>query len=120
VPVALGLHLAHNFSHLLQEGSSIVPAVQRATAVFTPWSLGDPDWTIGALASGPVVSLLQFTAVLGFFVLSLTAAYRSAARLYTDPALVGRAVLPIVLLSLLLTIAGLLVLGQPMAMRHGM
>ena len=47
VPVGLAMHLAHNLAHLLLEGVGIVPVVQRAAALYTPISLGSPDWRRG-------------------------------------------------------------------------
>lgn len=120
VPVALALHLAHNLSHLLVEGAAIVPAVQRAVAVYTPWTLGEPDWQIGALAGGPVVGLLQLAVVLGFFVLSLIVGHRLSLSVYDERAAASRALVPVAVLSLLFTIAGILVLAHPMALRHGL
>ena len=59
VPVGLAMHLAHNLAHLLLEGGGIVPVVQRAAALYTPISLGSPDWDAAPLAPEPVVGLLQ-------------------------------------------------------------
>jgi ferredoxin len=120
VPVALALHLAHNLSHLLMEGPAIVPAVQRAVSLYTPWTIGEPDWRIAALAGAPVVSVLQMVVIVGFFLVSLLAGHRLSLSVYTDRHVASRAVVPFVLLSLLFMAAGLVLLGQPMAMRHAM
>jgi hypothetical protein len=120
VPVALALHLAHNLSHLLLEGPAIVPAVQRAVALYTPWTLGEPNWRIAALAGAPVVSMLQMLVIVGFFLVSLLAGHRLSLSVYTDRHVAGRAVVPFVLLALLFMAAGIVLLGQPMAMRHTM
>jgi 4Fe-4S binding protein len=120
VPVALALHLAHNLSHLLMEGPGIVPAVQRAVSVFTPWSLGQPDWHVPALAGASAINVLQTVVITGFFALALLAGQRLALGVYADGGVAGRAVVPFVLLALLFVAAGLLLLGQPMAMRHTM
>jgi polyferredoxin len=120
VPVGLALHLAHNVAHLLLEGGGIVPAVQRAVAVYTPWSIGEPDWQGGPLASVGVVWLLQMAIVVAFFVLSLQAGHRLALRAFPDPPAAGRAFAPLAVLSALFTIAGIVLLNLPMGMRHGM
>ena len=120
VPVALAMHLAHNAAHLLLEGGGIVPAVQRAVALYTPWTLGTPDWQVAALAAPPVVSALQMAVIVGFFVMSLAAGHRIALRAYPDARSASRALLPMVLLSLLFTVAGIVLLSQPMGARHGM
>jgi 4Fe-4S binding protein len=120
VPVGLALHLAHNVAHLLLEGAGIVPAVQRAVAVYTPWSLGEPSWQTGPLAPAPVVWLVQMSILVAFFVLSLVVGYRLALRAYADPRAAGRAFAPMAALSLLFTVAGVVLLNLPMGMRHGM
>jgi hypothetical protein len=120
VPVGLALHLAHNVAHLLLEGGGIVPAVQRAVAVYTPWSIGQPDWQGGPLASAGVVWLLQMAILFAFFVLSLQAGHRLALRAFPDPRAAGRAFVPLAVLSALFTVAGIVLLNLPMGMRHGM
>ena len=120
IPIGLGMHLAHNLSHLLLEGGGIVPAVQRAVVLYTPLSLGEPDWHVRALAPEPVVAFLQMTVVVGFFVLSLVAGHRLSIRTYSDPWAASRALVPLAALSLVFTVAGIVLLSQPMGMRHGM
>ena len=120
VPVGLALHLAHNLAHLLLEGGGIVPAVQRAVALYTPLSLGEPDWQAGPLASESVVWLLQMTILVAFFALSLVAWHRLSLRAYSNPRAAGRALVPMAVLSLLFTAAGVVLLNLPMGMRHGM
>jgi hypothetical protein len=120
IPVGLGLHLAHNLGHLLGEGGGLVAATQRAVALYTPWSLGQPAWDDLALAPAPVVLLLQVSVVVALFGLSLLAGHRLALRLYGDPAVALRALVPMVLLALLLTGVGIGLLAQPMELRHAM
>ena len=120
VPVGLAVHLAHNLAHLLLEGGGVVPAIQRAAALWTPFSLGEPDWRGTAQAPEAVVGFLQVAVLVAFFVLSLLAAHRLSAREYADPRAAGRAVVPFVVLSLVFTVAGIVLLQQPMGMRHGM
>jgi hypothetical protein len=119
VPIALAMHLAHNLSHLLLEGGGILPAVQRAVSVHTPFWLGAPDWRAAPLAPEPVVALLQVTIVVAFFGLSLVVAHRLALRTYPDRRTASRAFLPMAGLALAFTLLGLVVLSLPMAMRHG-
>lgn len=119
VPVGLAMHLAHNLAHLLLEGGGIVPVVQRAVALYTPLSLGAPDWQVLPLAPGPAVALGQMAVVVGFFVLSLVAGHRLSLRVYPDPRTASRAFVPMAALALLFTLAGIVLLNQPMGMRHG-
>jgi len=120
VPVGLAMHLAHNVGHLLIEGPGIVPAVQRAVAVYTPFSIGTPDWQTMPLAPEPVVGILQMGLLVAFFVLSLVAGHRLSLNVYPDPRTAGRALLPMAALALLFTVVGIVLLNQPMGMRHGM
>jgi len=120
VPIGLAMHLAHNVGHLLIEGGGIVPAVQRAVAIYTPLSLGTPDWQILPLASESVVGVLQMGLLVGFFVVSLVAGHLLALRVYPDPRTASRALLPMAALALLFTVVGIVLLNQPMGMRHGM
>lgn len=120
VPVGLAMHLAHNLAHLLLEGGGIVPVVQRAVAMYTPFSLGVPDWDVGPLAPEPVVALLQMTFLVGFFILSLGAGHRLSLRVYGDARVASRAWVPMAALALLFTLAGIILLMQPMGMRHAM
>jgi hypothetical protein len=120
IPVGLAMHLAHNLAHLLLEGGGIVPVVQRAVALYTPLSLGEPDWQVLPLAPEPVVGLLQMAFVVGFFALSLFAGHRLALRAYPDPRTASRALLPMAVVSFVFTVAGIVLLNLPMGMRHGM
>jgi len=120
VPVGLAMHLAHNLAHLLLEGGGIVPVVQRAVAVYTPFSLGVPDWNVRPLAPEPVVAVLQMAVLVGFFILSLGAGHRLSLRVYGDARVASRAWVPMAALALLFTLAGIILLTQPMGMRHAM
>lgn len=120
IPVGLAMHLAHNLAHLLLEGGGIVPVVQRAVALYTPLSFGEPDWRAVPLAPEGVVGLLQTVVVVAFFVLSLVAGHRLSLGAYGDARAASRAFVPLAVLSLVFTVAGLLLLNQPMGMRHGM
>jgi hypothetical protein len=120
IPVGLAMHLAHNLSHLLLEGGGIVPVVQRAAALYTPLFLGEPDWQVAPLAPESVVGFLQVVVVVGFLVLSLVAGHRLSAGAYGDARAASRALVPMAVLSCLFTIAAVVLLNQPMGMRHGM
>jgi len=120
IPVGLAVHLAHNLSHLLLEGGGIVPVVQRAAALYTPFSLGEPNWQPLPLAAEPVVGLLQMAFIVGFFLLSLFAGHRLSIKAYPDRRTAGRALVPFVVLSFVFTVVAIVLLNQPMGMRHGM
>ncbi|MFQ5830636.1 MAG: 4Fe-4S binding protein [Candidatus Methylomirabilia bacterium] len=120
VPVGLAMHLAHNLAHLLLEGGGILPVVQRAVALYTPFSLGEPDWQVLPLAPEPIVGFVQMLFIVGFFTLSLVVGHRLSLRVYPDPRTASRALIPMAALSFVFTVAGIVLLNQPMGMRHGM
>ncbi len=120
IPVGLAVHLAHNLAHLLLEGGGIVPVVQRAAGLYTPLWLGEPDWQVAPIAPEPVVALLQAGVVVGLFAVSLIAGYRLSLRAYADRGTALRAMLPFVVLSFAFTVLSIVLLQQPMGMRHGM
>jgi ferredoxin len=119
IPVGLAMHLAHNLAHLLLEGGGIIPVVQRAVALYTPFSLGAADWRTTPLAPEPVVAVLQVAILVAFFGLSLVAAHRLTLRTYLDARAASRAFLPMAAIALAFTLVGLVVLSLPMGMRHG-
>lgn len=120
IPVSLAVHLAHNTGHLLLEGIGIVPAIQRAVSLYTPFSLGEPDWQILPMASDSMVVFIQVMLLVGFCLLSLVAGHRLSLRAYTDRRTASRAFVPMAVLALLFTVAGIVLVNQPMGMRHGM
>ena len=97
-----------------------MPAVQRALLVYTPLSLGEPDWQIHPLAPAPVVGLLQMAVLAGFFVLSLVTGHRLATSTHRDGRIATRVVAPMVVLSLALTALGIVLLNLPMGLRHAL
>ena len=58
--------------------------------------------------------------IVGFFILSLVAGHRLSLRAYPDPRTASRALVPMAALSFVFTVAGIVLLNQPMGMRHGM
>lgn len=120
IPVGLAVHLAHNLAHLLLEGGGIVPVVQRAAALYTPFWLGEPDWQVPPLAPEAVVGLLQTAVVVLCFALSVLAGHRLSLRAYADRRIALRAVIPFAVLAFAFAVLSIVLLQLPMGMRHGM
>lgn len=120
LPVGLAMHLAHNVSHLIAEGPGVIPAMQRTLARYTPFNGGEPNWQMVSLVSSDAIHWLQILLVLSGFIFSLAVAYRLATRFFEHRERVGRAIVPLVVLSLLFTLVNLYLLNQPMGARHGM
>jgi hypothetical protein len=118
VPIGLGMHLAHNLAHLLNEGAGIVPVVQRTVAKYTGLPVGLPRWELGPLVAPAVLAWLQMALLLGAYALAVVVGLRLAERYL--PAGPGRrwGLVPMIVLALLLTGLNAFVLSQPMAPRH--
>lgn len=67
-----------------------------------------------------VVALLQIVVVVSLFAVSLLAGHRRSLPVYADRVAAGRALVPFAVLSLVFTLVGIVVLNQPMGLRHGM
>ncbi|HVR96797.1 MAG TPA: 4Fe-4S binding protein [Thermoanaerobaculia bacterium] len=120
LPLGFGVWVAHYCFHLLTGLWTFVPVAQDALAdLGLPW-LGTPNWGLGGLPEALVYPL-----ELGFLGLglvgSLLVAYRIAERDYSEgpggPRQVLRASAPWAGLCLLLWIAAMWLLSQPMEMR---
>jgi len=117
VPVGFGMWIAHYLYHFLVGGLAIVPASQEYLADLGLPLLGAPSWTLGPLV--PEAWLLPLTLLfleLGLLV-SMVVAYRIAQREVGPGPGALRASLPWCLLSILLSVAGIWLLLQPMEMR---
>jgi hypothetical protein len=120
IPIGLSLHLAHNAGHLLNESGGVVPAVQRFINIYTPFSAGEPDWLLAAepLIDASFLYWIQMSLLLIFFVYSLYAGYRLSLKNYKDGSIAFRALLPMIVLSLVLVTLNVYLLNLPMAPRH--
>ena len=119
IPVGVTMHLAHNLSHILLEGGSIVPSLQHAMNRFTPFYLGEPAWNLSTVIAPDVVGWLQAVVVLGGLVFSIVVGYRLAAKIFAKEVF-WKALIPFIVFSLLLTVLNLYILAQPMGPRHAM
>jgi hypothetical protein len=120
IPVGLAMHLAHNASHLLAEGAGVIPALQRVLNRYTPFDFGTPNWQSSPLASAEAIHWLQMLLIVAGLGLSL-AAYEHLSIAWQGKRPQGaRALIPFAAVALIFTIINLLLLNQPMAMRHGM
>jgi polyferredoxin len=120
IPIGLSLHLAHNAGHLLNESGGVIPAVQRFINIYTPFSTGEPDWLLAAepLIDPSFLYWIQMSLLLIFFVYSLYAGYRLSLKNYKNGSIAFRALLPMIVLSLVLVTLNVYLLNLPMAPRH--
>jgi len=120
IPVGLAMHLAHNASHFLLEGPGVIPAFQQTLNRTTTWYTGYPGWQPQSWVSSEVVYWLQMVLILGGLILSLVVGFRLARTLWDRQMTKGKALIPLIVLTLLFTLINLYLLNQPMGMRHGM
>ncbi len=119
IPIGLAMHLAHNASHLLAEGAGIWPALQRALNRYTPFDFGAVEWRVAPIVSPAAIHTLEALLILTGLVFSL-AAYERLAPARDGIGKKMAALLPLAAAAVVFTLVNLVLLNQPMAMRHGM
>jgi len=120
-PLGFGMWLAHYGFHLLTSYDAVIPTAQRFAADLGWTSLGVPQWSFACC--GPVLYWLPRLEVLFLDVgllLTLHTGYRISLGLAARPSRALQAFAPWALLSLLLFLAGVWVVLQPMQMRGTM
>jgi hypothetical protein len=115
VPFGSSVWLAHYGFHLLTGALVVIPVTQSAVVdLFGTAALGEPMWRLAGMRPGAVLPLQMGAVVVGMFG-SLAIIRKIAQR---DSALrADRTALPWQVLLLLLTVAALWILFQPMEMR---
>lgn len=115
IPLAISLHLAHNYFHLLEEGAVIIPNLSDPFGF--GWNLfGTANAKVTILSPG-LIPIFQFlTIYLGILASGYTL-YRLASNMFKQPGQAFRAMFPLVVL--LFSLAGfyMWVLTIPMTMR---
>jgi ferredoxin len=115
IPLAISLHLAHNYFHLLEEGAVIIPNLSD------PFGFGwDLFGTAGAsvtILPATVISNLQFITIGLGFLASGYALYRLPTNMFAARAQALRSMAPMTVLLIGMAIFYLWVLTIPMSMR---
>ena len=120
IPVGLAMHLAHNASHLLLEGPGVIPAMQQTLNRTTSWYASATNLQPQPWVSSEVIYWLQMALILGGLILSLVVGFRLARTLWDRQMTQGKALIPLIVLTLIFTLVNLYLLNQPMGMRHRM
>jgi cytochrome c oxidase assembly factor CtaG len=113
IPLGFGMWLAHYSFHFVTSYDTVVPAAQRFAADLGVTLFGEPEWVSGCCR--PVTEWLLPLEILFLdlgLLLSLYTAYRLAPTV--------KALAPWALLEVLLFVAGVWILFQPMQMRGTM
>jgi cytochrome c oxidase assembly factor CtaG/polyferredoxin len=118
VPLGCGMWLAHYSFHFFSSADTIIPVSQRFVAdLGRPW-LGLPQWGYSCcVAVAPWLLRLEVVFLDLGLLLSLYTAYRIAQDRFPDWSRAIRACLPWATLLLLLFVAGIWLVFQPMEMR---
>ncbi len=115
IPLAISLHLAHNYFHLLEEGVVIIPNLSDPFGF--GWNLFGTAGTSVTILPSNVISILQFLTI-GFGLLaSGYALYRLPLNMFKVRAQAFRSMVPMVVLLIGLAVFYGWVLTIPMAMR---
>lgn len=117
VPVSFGMWTAHYTFHFLTGALTVVPVAQSFLADFGVPLLGEPRWGLGPLVPLAWIFPIEMVFLYGGVLGSLIAGLQIAQREYRDRQQALRAVLPWLALILLIGMAGMWLLSQPMEMR---
>lgn len=118
LPVALFYHLAHNLMHLLGEGGEIVPLLGDPMGTGANY-FGLADVHVGALVSESSLWIMQVTLILIGHLYGIVVAHRMAHKLYADKPKAVRSLLPMLVMMVLISVAGLGLMAMDMNMRIG-
>jgi len=115
IPLAISLHVAHNYFHILQEGAIIIPNLSDPFGY--GWNLFGTAGTSVTLLSGNLISLLQFLTV-GFGALATGyLLYRLPLNMFTERGKAFRSMVPMFVFLIVLAAFYAWVLTIRMSMR---
>ena len=118
VPLGAGIWSAHMSLHFFTSFGSLLPAAQRFTEELGLEVLGMPDWTMACCRPvGEWLIRLEIVLLDMGLLLSLYTAYAISRGLTQRPILALKALGPWALLIVLLYVAGIWIVFQPMQMR---
>jgi ferredoxin len=117
VPVGFGMWLAHYLFHFLVGGLTIIPLTQEYLAFLGFSFAGAPSWALGPLVPDSWLLPLELLFLELGLLVTWVVAYRIAEREVGPGSRALRAFVPWGALALLLSIAGVWLLLQPMEMR---
>jgi len=118
LPIALFYHLAHNLMHLLSEGGHIVPMVSDPMGDGSNF-LGTAAMHVGPLLANEAIWYLQVALIVAGHVFGVLTAHRYAHAHYADSRAATRSLVPMTVMMVALSIAGLSLMHMDMNMRIG-
>jgi len=118
LPVAMFYHLAHNAMHLFMEGQDIVPALSDPLG--RGWDLfGTADMHLQPFLGTNATWAVQVTLVLVGHLLGVVVAHRISRRIFSDPKMATRSLVPMLGMMVLMSVGGLWLMHLDMNMRMG-
>ena len=115
IPLAISLHVAHNYFHLLEEGAVIIPNLSDPFGF--GWNLFGTAGASVTILSSKLISIFQFLTVGLGFLASGYVLYRLPLNMFKERVQAFRTMIPMVVLLIGLVTFYLWVLTIPMAMR---
>ncbi len=120
VPLGAGMWLAHYVFHLFTSIGTIVPVSQRVAWDLGARVFGRPNWMMGMEPAGTSLLRFEIVSVQIGYLIALYVALRLARGRTRSGGQAVRLFMPWALLLTLLTVLGIWILFQPMAMRGTM
>ncbi len=115
IPLAISLHLGHNYFHLLEEGAVIIPTLSDPFGF--GWNLfGTAGASVTVLPSN-IIAIFQFLTIGFGFLASGYALYKLSFNMFKDRAQALRTMIPMAVLLIAVTSLYMWVLTIPMSMR---
>jgi polyferredoxin len=118
LPIALFYHLAHNLMHILMEGGAIVPMLSDPLGTGADY-LGTADVQIGHLTSDATLWWMQLGLILTGHLFGIVVAHRISRQLFSDEKQATRSLIPMLVMMVLISVAGLSLMVLDMNMRIG-
>lgn len=118
LPVALFYHLAHNLMHVLMEGGSIVGLLSDPLGQGHDY-FGTAAMHFDSMIGEDTLWIVQVALILVGHVFGVVVAHRLSRTLYDNPKSAMRSLLPMTLMMVLVSIAGLSLMHLDMNMRAG-
>ncbi|MCA9716138.1 MAG: 4Fe-4S binding protein [Myxococcales bacterium] len=121
LPVALFYHLAHNAMHLFAEGGAIVPMLSDPLGTGADY-FGTRGMHVGALLSDQTLWYLQIALIVFGHLVGIVVAHRLSRSMFSGPSRTKdatRSLVPMLVIMVLISVAGLSLMALDMNMRVG-
>ena len=116
MPIGLAMHLTHNVSHLVNEGSKVLSIVSDPFGY--GWNLlGISKYTPIPLLPGSVLNVTQIALIVLGQAAAAYLGYKLSTHLFRDANKAEKVIIPMLTLAAIFSLANIWVLGLPMAHR---